>query len=93
MNGQQRLTTLCIFFKALGLKTNQEVVFDRTFRLMDNQQIALDHNHHDKESFNQVVDLQQEVALPQVILSSGRMSTSGSMRTWINYPWLKYATT
>ena len=31
---------------------------------MDNQQIALDHNHHDKESFNQVVDLQQEVALP-----------------------------
>lgn len=34
IDGQQRLTTLAIFFKALCLKTHNELFFDRVFRIM-----------------------------------------------------------
>jgi uncharacterized protein with ParB-like and HNH nuclease domain len=59
IDGQQRLTTLNILFKVLCLKTNQNNVFDRTFRLYDNN-VALLHNHDNHVSFNKVLNLTSE---------------------------------
>ena len=36
IDGQQRLTTLNIFFKVLCLKTNQNSTFERIFKLISN---------------------------------------------------------
>lgn len=59
IDGQQRLTTINIFFKVLCLKTNQNLTFERIFKLIDND-IALLHNHHDVESFNTILNLTEE---------------------------------
>ncbi|WP_300569885.1 DUF262 domain-containing HNH endonuclease family protein [Flavobacterium sp.] len=56
IDGQQRLTTLNIFFKVLCLKTNQNSTFERIFKLISND-IALLHNHNDIDSFNTVLNL------------------------------------
>ena len=58
IDGQQRLTTLNIFFKVLCLKQNLEAEFERTFKLI-NKQSALIHNHNDIESFNTVLSLEK----------------------------------
>ncbi|RZJ52319.1 MAG: DUF262 domain-containing protein [Flavobacterium sp.] len=56
IDGQQRITTLNIFFKVLCMKNRQTHLFDRTFRLNDNN-IALLHNRHDLQSFKKVLNL------------------------------------
>jgi uncharacterized protein with ParB-like and HNH nuclease domain len=56
IDGQQRLTTLNIFFKVLCLKNNQNSTFERIFKLISNE-IALLHNHNDMDSFNSVLNL------------------------------------
>lgn len=56
IDGQQRLTTLNIFFKVLCLKTNQNPKFERIFKLI-NDDIALLHNHNDIAAFNHIVSL------------------------------------
>lgn len=56
IDGQQRLTTLNIFFKVLCLKTNQNSTFERIFKLLSNE-IALWHNHNDIDSFSTVLNL------------------------------------
>ncbi len=56
IDGQQRLTTINIFFKVLCLKTNQNQTFERIFKLINNE-IALLHNHNDIDSFNAVLNL------------------------------------
>ena len=56
IDGQQRLTTLNIFFKVLCLKTKQEIFFDRTFKLINNE-FALVHNHNDIIAFEKVLNL------------------------------------
>lgn len=58
IDGQQRLTTLNIFFKVLCLKTNQNTKFDRIFKLIDDN-IALLHNHNDIETFNKILNLSE----------------------------------
>lgn len=61
IDGQQRLTTLNIFFKVLCLKTNNNRFFNRVFRLVnDNEDIALFHNHNDVDAFNEVLNLNEE---------------------------------
>ncbi|MCC5923966.1 MAG: DUF262 domain-containing protein [Crocinitomicaceae bacterium] len=65
IDGQQRLTTLSIFFKVLSLKL-QNAYFNNIFRLpLANNQIALQHNHNDIEAFNRVQNLEEEVELKE----------------------------
>jgi uncharacterized protein with ParB-like and HNH nuclease domain len=64
IDGQQRLTTLCIFFKVLSLKLKNEF-FANIFRLpMSSFDIALKHNHNDEDSFHTVMNLTDETVLP-----------------------------
>jgi len=57
IDGQQRLTTLCIFFKVLSLKLKNEYLAN-IFRLpMSSFDISQKHNHNDEESFNTVMNL------------------------------------
>ncbi|SDK92760.1 Uncharacterized conserved protein, contains ParB-like and HNH nuclease domains [Pedobacter sp. ok626] len=57
IDGQQRLTTLNLFFKVLCLKNGQTNLFDRIFRLISTNHLALLHNHNDIETFNEVLNL------------------------------------
>jgi len=60
IDGQQRLTTLNIFFKVLSMKTNNAYL-STLFRLpMNNNEIALLHNHNDVAAFNKILDLKKE---------------------------------
>lgn len=56
IDGQQRLTTLNIFFKVLCLKTGTNSSFERRFKL-ENDELALWHNHNDINSFEKVLNL------------------------------------
>lgn len=65
IDGQQRLTTLNIFFKVLSLKTGNDYL-STLFRLpMKNNEIALLHNHNDVEAFNRVLNLKKEIDLTE----------------------------
>lgn len=57
IDGQQRLTTLAIFLKVLCAKTTQNGMFDRIFKLLHNDRIALTHNHNDLMDFEKIVNL------------------------------------
>ncbi len=60
IDGQQRLTTINLFFKVLGLKTNNQYISDGIFRLpLQNNELALRHNHNDVAKFNHIMNLQQ----------------------------------
>ncbi|MAD40993.1 MAG: hypothetical protein CL623_01190 [Arcobacter sp.] len=59
IDGQQRLTTLSIFFKTLCLKNNENNKFERVFKLIDDS-IALEHNHNDINNYNEILNLQTE---------------------------------
>lgn len=56
IDGQQRLTTLNIFFKVLCLKKEENSSFKRMF-MLENEDLALWHNHNDIESFRKVLKL------------------------------------
>ncbi len=65
IDGQQRLTTLAIFFKVLSLKI-QDPYPSNLFRLpMQKHEIALLHNHNDVTAFNRVLNLSEESTLPE----------------------------
>ncbi|MDN5094767.1 DUF262 domain-containing protein [Aliarcobacter butzleri] len=55
IDGQQRLTTLSIFFKVLSLKSNDDYEFNRMFKIRD--LIAIQHNHNDIDAFERVMNL------------------------------------
>ena len=55
IDGQQRLTTLSIFFKVLALKTKDDYEFNRMFKLRD--LIAIQHNHNDIAAYENVMNL------------------------------------
>lgn len=56
IDGQQRLTTMAIFMKVLGLKSHQGSVVERLFTL-DDGSIAMQHSQSDSEAFNLVMNL------------------------------------
>jgi len=56
IDGQQRLTTLNIFFKVLCLKNDENHIFQRMFELVDGN-LALWHNYNDISSFKKVLEL------------------------------------
>ncbi|MCY4298148.1 MAG: DUF262 domain-containing HNH endonuclease family protein [Flavobacteriaceae bacterium] len=58
IDGQQRFTTLIIFFKVLCLKTDRNFSFERLFKL-ENGELALWHNHNDIESFQRVLNFRE----------------------------------
>lgn len=61
IDGQQRLTTLSIFFKVLCLKNNENDRFINRFYLENNREtIALEHNHNDIDNYNEILNLQKE---------------------------------
>lgn len=64
VDGQQRMTTLNIFFKVLCLKTNTNASFERVFKLINND-IALLHNHNDIDAFNRILNLTSEEILDE----------------------------
>jgi uncharacterized protein with ParB-like and HNH nuclease domain len=55
IDGQQRLTTLSIFFKVLSLKSGDDYEFNRMFKLRD--LIAIQHNHNDIDAYEIVINL------------------------------------
>jgi len=57
IDGQQRVTTINLFFKVLCLKNNENHKFDRVFRLI-NGDLALIHNHNDIDNFNKIMNLE-----------------------------------
>lgn len=60
IDGQQRLTTLNIFFKVLYLKTSRNSSFDRLFRLdIPEEPLAIEHNYNDFDDFNYVLSLNE----------------------------------
>lgn len=63
IDGQQRLTTLTIFFKVMSLKTENPYLAS-IFRLpMKGNEIALLHNHNDVTAYNRILDLTSEVTI------------------------------
>lgn len=57
IDGQQRLTTLSIFFKVLSLKNEDDYEFNRMFKLRN--RIAIYHNHNDINAYELVMNLDQ----------------------------------
>lgn len=58
IDGQQRLTTLAIFFKVYSLVTNQTMFFDNTF-LGDNDEPVIKQSYSCREDFNKIMLLEQ----------------------------------
>lgn len=58
IDGQQRLTTMAIFLKVLGLKSNQSNIVERLFTL-DDGSIAIQHSQGDSEAFNKVMSIRE----------------------------------
>ncbi|MCT7499907.1 DUF262 domain-containing protein [Aliarcobacter cryaerophilus] len=55
IDGQQRLTTLSIFFKVLSLKLDDDYEFNRMFKIRN--LIAIQHNHNDIAAYEKVMNL------------------------------------
>ena len=69
IDGQQRLTTLMIFFKALCLKKNENRLFERDFCLEDDT-IVLRHGRNDIAAFDKVMRHEKLEEIPNVVPAS-----------------------
>ncbi len=59
IDGQQRLTTLNIFFKVIFLHYNLDSAFKDIFTKHPGEKIILSHNRNDKKTFEEIVNLDQ----------------------------------
>lgn len=57
IDGQQRLTSIALFFKVYSLKVNDPSIFSNFQLRYQNNDIAIRHNHLDKPVFNRIVNL------------------------------------
>ena len=69
IDGQQRLTTLMIFFKVLCLKKNENKLFERDFCLEDDT-IVLQHGRNDIAAFDKVMRHENLEEIPIVVPTS-----------------------
>ena len=69
IDGQQRLTTLMIFFKVLCLKKNENRLFERDFCLEDDT-IVLQHGRNDLAAFDKVMRDEKLVEIAHVVPAS-----------------------
>lgn len=69
IDGQQRLTTLMIFFKVLCLKKNENRLFERDFCLEDDT-IVLQHGRNDIAAFDKVMRHEKMEEIPNVVPAS-----------------------
>lgn len=69
IDGQQRLTTLMIFFKVLCLKKGENRLFERDFRLEDDT-IVLQHGRNDLAAFEAVMRQEALEEVPNVVPAS-----------------------
>ncbi len=69
IDGQQRLTTLMIFFKVLCLKKGENRLFERDFRLEDDT-IVLQHGRNDIAAFDTVMRHEKLEEIPNVVPAS-----------------------
>ena len=69
IDGQQRLTTLMIFFKVLCLMRNENRLFERDFRLEDDT-IVLQHGRNDIVAFDTVMRQEKLEEIPNVVPAS-----------------------
>lgn len=64
IDGQQRLTTLFIFFKVLCLVTNQGMWFQSTFLTSRENEPVLTQSHSNKDDFNRIMTLRMTEEIP-----------------------------
>lgn len=57
IDGQQRLTTLSLFFKVLSLKIGQPERFDGDFRLRNGSDLAIRHSRRDIDAFKHALGM------------------------------------
>lgn len=69
IDGQQRLTTLMIFFKVLCLKKGENKLFERDFRLEDDT-IVLQHGKNDIAPFETVMNQDKLEEIPNIVPAS-----------------------
>lgn len=69
IDGQQRLTTLMIFFKVLCLKKKENRLFERDFCLEDDT-IVLQHGRNDIAAFDKVMRHEKLEEIPNVVPAS-----------------------
>lgn len=69
IDGQQRLTTLMIFFKALCLKNGEMRLFEKDF-LLEDDTIVLQHGRNDIDAFSTVMRHDKIEELPNVVPES-----------------------
>lgn len=69
IDGQQRLTTLMIFVKVYCLKNNDNILFERMFKLRDDS-LSLIHGKNDAKAFLQVMSQDKAEVIPNTIPES-----------------------
>lgn len=63
IDGQQRITTLAIFYKVFSLIQNQTMWFNHTFRALDNS-LVIEHNYNTKKDFERILNLETLEDIP-----------------------------